>query len=35
MNEGRGKLDIDELNNIKKTDFNYFRGSYSEMPKLA
>jgi len=29
MNEGRGELDVEELNNIRKTDFNYFRGSYS------
>jgi len=29
------ELDVDELNSIEKTDFNYFRGSYSEMPKLV
>jgi len=35
MNEGRGDLSPDELNNLRKTDLNSFRCSYSEMPKLA
>jgi len=30
-----GELSADKLNNIKKTNFNYFRGSFHEMPKLA
>jgi len=35
MNEGRDELDVDKLNNIEKTNFNYSRGSYSKMPELV
>jgi len=34
MNEAKGELSVDELKDIEKTNFIYFRGSFSEMPKL-
>jgi len=33
-NEGRSDLNPDELNGLDRADFNSFRHSYSEMPKL-
>jgi len=35
MNEGSGDLEVDELKSLEKIDFNRFRCSYSERPKLA
>ncbi len=34
-NEGRSDLNPDELNGLDRADFNSFRCSYSEMPKLV
>jgi len=34
-NEGRSDLNPDDLNSLDKADFNSFRHSYSEMPKLV
>jgi len=35
IENSKGELSIEELNNIRKKDFNHFRCSYSEMPKLT
>jgi len=36
MNEdSMGELSVDKLNGIETTKFNYFRGSFTEMPKLV
>jgi len=33
--ESMGELSVDKLNDIEKTKFNYFRGSFTETPKLT